>query len=132
MKFMIVDAKARQLRLEDHEEMDGALASADLKRGEIDHGVLLPGLGYVVYEYGMFTSPELQHYWGFGGRLIAGNAVLYHFNHRGETADVTDEHHRQTVSMTEFFVDAQAVELAIQHKRVLSITLPKKRARRVQ
>jgi hypothetical protein len=61
----------------------------------VDHGVLTRrdnySLSYVVHEFGLFVPVEQQRYAAVGGRVIAGNAVIYAFDQAGETVDVRDE-----------------------------------------
>lgn len=56
--------------------------------GNVDHGVVAPGLGYCVYEYGLFIPVAEQHYCGIGGHLIAGPAIFYAFDEAGETVNL--------------------------------------------
>jgi hypothetical protein len=56
--------------------------------GDVDHGVLMPGLGYCVYEHALFVPTDKQAYCGIAGHLIAGPAVFYGFDEAGETIDL--------------------------------------------
>ena len=61
-----------------------AQAAAGLTQG-VDHGVLVHGLGYCVYEFGLFVPIEEQKYFSVGNILFAGPAVFYRYDDYGET-----------------------------------------------
>jgi hypothetical protein len=111
IRYVIVDAVQKLARVEEYAEFKDAVCAAGLNPGETDHGLLQPGLGYVVYEYGLFEPVEQQHYWRFGSLLIAGNALLYAIDGLGETVDVIlDAKIRRQIL---FFNSAADVERAI-------------------
>lgn len=62
--------------------------SAGLDPYAVDHGVVAPGIGIVVFEYGLFVEPQQQSYFAINGHLYAGCAALYGFDDEGETVDL--------------------------------------------
>jgi hypothetical protein len=60
----------------------------DIKAGATDHGVVAPGIGIVVWEYGLVDGEG--PYFVLNRQLYAGDAVLYGFNEAGETIDMLD------------------------------------------
>lgn len=111
-RFIVIDAAARQVREEDHRNLVMAELSVGLKPDAVDHGTIQRGLGYAVYEFGLFVPADRQHYFAIGRHLIAGNCVLYAYDQIGETIDI--EGFGLTV---EFFSSLEAVETAIQNRR---------------
>lgn len=92
MKFAIVDAFARTITIEDHKDIQDAMALVDLKSIHVDHGVVTQarpvGLAIIVHEFGLFRDVNEQAYFSIGRQLFAGNAVLYGYDKRGETVDI--------------------------------------------
>lgn len=88
--------------------LTSAMALIDLDK--VDHGVVSPGLGIVVYEYGLFVPPAEQHYFSIRAKLYAGNAVLYAFDKMGETVSLA----RHAVPEIVFMPSAASVERSIQ------------------
>ena len=86
MKFLLIDAKAKTMKVENHKDLKDAQAALGL--ASVDHGSLIRGLGYVVDEFGMFAAPDKQHYFAFGEKQIAGNCVMYGYADNGMTVDV--------------------------------------------
>src|SRR5262245_52813754 len=109
MKFGLVDTKARTITTGEFADLDDAKKAVGLKPMETDHGTLSPDLAYVVYEYGLFVPKEEQTYASIGKALIAGNAVLYAYDERGETVPV------ERLPPIVFYKDAAEVERAISY-----------------
>src|SRR5262245_20075745 len=88
MRFVIIRPATQRIDVEEHAKIEDAYARAGLAILEMDHGVVAQGLGIVVYEFAMFQPPAKQSYFTINARLYGGNAVLYAFDHKGETTDV--------------------------------------------
>jgi hypothetical protein len=90
-KFVIVNPKAKALIAMYCDDVDEIYSFAGLPPLEVDHGVVRPGIGVVVYEFGLFADPKDISYFAMEGQLFAGNAVLYGYDVKsGETRDVED------------------------------------------
>jgi hypothetical protein len=87
-QYIIVNPKDRTIKPVLAETLDEAKLVAGLAIDSTDHGSLVRGLGYVVYEYGLFVPPAQQSYFGVAGKLIAGTAVFYRYDDMGETQDL--------------------------------------------
>jgi hypothetical protein len=85
-RFVVVNPRKRTKEIIECDSIVDAQASVGLYG--VDHGVICHGLGYCVYEYGLFVPPLEQSYFGLGGHLIAGPAVFYGFDETGETVDL--------------------------------------------
>ena len=81
---------------------------------EVDHGTVIPGLGIVVYEYSLFD--EQAAWFGAGGQLFAGKAVVYGYDGQGEGVDVKQSPaqftHNKEIHLR-FYHSAAEVEAAI-------------------
>jgi hypothetical protein len=88
VKFGIVNAAESKAEIVDLPDVQDAILAAGLKRGEVDFGSVSRHLAFIVFEYGLFTPPEEQSYFGMAGRLVAGNAVLFGVDDAGETVDL--------------------------------------------
>lgn|SRR5215510_13413335 len=113
MKFATIEPVKKRVRVAEFRDLHSAVRSVGVDPHATDHGVVQrnhrgPNFSIVVYEFGLFTPVADQHYFATGGRLYAGNAVLYGFNEIGETVDVVEP-----LPDVTFFADAPAVELAI-------------------
>lgn len=86
-RFIGIRADRREIQILERPHLRAALREVGLSSGDVDHGVLQPNLAYVVAQYGLYAPPDAQHYWSFGQRLVAGNAVLHGFNDQGDTID---------------------------------------------
>ena len=86
MRFMVIDPTAR---LFGPVEADSPhKASPKLSISNVDHGTVAPGIGIIVYEYGLLEGEG--PYFALGGQLFAGEAVLYAYDEAGETIDFPD------------------------------------------
>ena len=112
MRFVIVNPHKRTVAGVDVEGLIDAQALAGL--GNVDHGTLAPGLGYVVDEFGMFTPVSEQKYFGLFGHLIAGPAVFYRFDEAGETIDLR----RSEFPEVRFYLGINDVEAAIDRREI--------------
>jgi hypothetical protein len=108
MNFVIVDPKKRSVETADLGDLHSALLQAGLSPGEVDHGAISRGIGYVVAEFGLYVPPAQQHYCGIAGRLIAGSTVLYG-HEGGETVDLM----ASAIPDVTFFLGINDVENAI-------------------
>jgi hypothetical protein len=108
MKYVLIDAKAGTVQLVKCQGLDEAKILADLEPNQVDHGVIFPGVGIVVAEFGLFEPKEKQVYFALEGRLYAGNAVLYGYE-TGSGVDKDMTHMPPAL----FFKDYEAVETAI-------------------
>ena len=88
MKFVIIDATAREVKTVECETLQDAEALAGLDKGKVDHGSIARNIGYVVDEHGLFKPIAEQHYFVMNSRLVAGNSVLYAYNDLGDTIDM--------------------------------------------
>lgn len=87
MKFIIISPRSRQVDAVEYDSLDDALIAAGIAPGSVDHGVVRPGLGVAVYEFGLFSPPQTQKYFALGAAMFAGPAVLYGFDESGCTVD---------------------------------------------
>ena len=87
MKYGIIDATAKELKVIEADDIKDAEKQAGLNPGELDFGSFYRGLGYCVYEFGLMQPPDKTKYCSYKKTLIAGNAVLYGVDERGETID---------------------------------------------
>ena len=116
MMFGIIDPERRTYRHQiEAPDVNDALVQAGLTPGKVDHGVLFRlstrgGIGYVVYEYGMFVPAARQHYFAVGDTLIAGRTVLYEFAENGRTIDL----HPDWVIAPRWFSSVEEIEAAIE------------------
>ena len=113
MKFIIIDAKKKECRVEKYEEFHDAVRAAGLDPSATDHGQFARGIAYVVYEYGHFVPKETQNYCRVGNTLISGNLVVYAYNEMGDTIAITDELFKSFIPNVAFFKDHHEVETAI-------------------
>lgn len=81
----------------------------------VDHGVAMPGLGYVVYQYGLFVPTHEQHYFGLGGRLFAGPTVFYAFDQKGATMNLRVSEFPEV----RFYLGVNDVEAAIERDEIV-------------
>lgn len=89
MRFIIINPHKRTVYTFECKDLSAAKQEAGLN--EVDHGTVAPGLGIVVYEFGLYTDPDTARYFGFNGRLYSGNAVLYAYDQIGNTIDTPEE-----------------------------------------
>jgi hypothetical protein len=85
-RFVVVNPRKRTIEGVTFDSVIEAQESIGLHG--VDHGVICRGLGYCVYEFGLFVPVAEQHYFGIGGQLIAGPAVFYGYDQAGETIDL--------------------------------------------
>lgn len=109
MRYVIVKPKSREVYAKDFDTINDALVDAGLQPGAVDHGALAPGLGYVVYEYGLFEPPATTAYCSIAGQLIPGATVLYRYDSEGETVDLM----RSAIPDVRFYLGVNDVESAI-------------------
>jgi hypothetical protein len=86
MRFGVIRPSRQELRYFEAKDMDQALVHVGLKRLEIDHGTVMPGIAIVVHELSLFKRP--QSYFAIRHRLYGGNALLYGFEPKGATIDL--------------------------------------------
>jgi hypothetical protein len=86
MRFAVIDVNAKTVEVVECPDLQDAQQLAGLKL--VDHGVVAPGMGIVVDEFGLFVSPAKQSYFAIFGRLFAGNGVLYAFDKNGVSVDL--------------------------------------------
>jgi hypothetical protein len=108
MHFAIIDPIKQETLVVDCVSQRDAYKMAGLSPTQIDHGMIVPGLGIVVYEFGLYTPPSKQSYFAINGRLYAGVAVLYAMNKEGETVSL------QALPPVVFMPNAAAVERSIE------------------
>jgi len=108
MRFLIIDPNTRTVRSVDCPTLDAAKIDAGLDPHRVDHGVIARNLGIVVFEYGLFASPESIKYFVINGSLYAGPAVVYAYDNSGETTDAPEQLPWQPV-----WLDGADVETAI-------------------
>jgi hypothetical protein len=125
MKFVIIKPAERTVEDVEAAEPHDVFERVGLERLRTDSGIIgrpsekHAGVGIFVFEFGMFIDPAEQHYFAFGSKLFAGNAVLYGFDEAGETIDVLPA--KNIRSIITWFSDCHAVEHAI---RTGQITRP--------
>lgn len=61
-------------------------AHHDLPLGHVDHGMVAPGIGIIVYQYGLLEGAG--PYFALDRQLYAGDAILYGVDQAGETIDM--------------------------------------------
>jgi hypothetical protein len=108
MHFAIINPIKKETVVVDCVSESDAYKIAGLSSARVDHGVIVPGIGIVIYEFGLFTPPSEQSYFAINGHLYAGVAVLYAFNKEGRTVSL------QAVPPVVFMPNAEAVERSIQ------------------
>jgi hypothetical protein len=86
MQFAIVNVSNNTVGVIECDDLFEAQVAAGLKL--VDHGVVAPGIGIVVGEFGLYTPPDKQSYFAIFRRLYAGNGVLYGFDKHGESVDL--------------------------------------------
>jgi hypothetical protein len=86
--FIIVDPHTRTINTMRCETFEEAKLAAGLDPYAVDHGALVQGLAYAVYEHALYVKPEAQAYFSIAGILIPGVAVFYGFDMKGETVDL--------------------------------------------
>jgi hypothetical protein len=106
MQFAIVNVTTLTVGVIECDDLIAAQIAAGLKL--VDHGVVAPGLGIVVDEFGLYTPPDKQSYFAIFRRLYAGNGVLYGFNRHGESVDLI------AIPPVVFMPSARAVERNIE------------------
>lgn len=112
-RFVIVNPREKSVKaIECASVVD---AEHEVGLSGVDHGVIMPGLGYVVYQFGLFVPAHEQHYFGLGGQLIAGPAVFYAFDERGETMNLRLSEFPEV----RFFLGVNDVEAAIAREEIM-------------
>lgn len=114
MRYVIVKPKTREVYANNFDTIQDAMVDAGLEPHAVDMGVLARGLGYVVYEYGLFDPPSQTSYCGIAGRLIPGPTVLYGFDEAGETIDLR----RSEIPDVAFYLGVNDVEAAIDRNEI--------------
>jgi hypothetical protein len=112
MKFVIIHPKGRTVVTVDKPSLHAAQAEAGL--GNVDHGSIGRGIGYVVDEFGLYRPVDQQHYFGCAGRLIAGASVFYGVDEAGETIDLM----KSQIPDVRFYLGANDVEAAIERGEI--------------
>jgi hypothetical protein len=84
MRFLHIDPAAH--RITPVEASDPHQAVPKLSALNVDHGVVAPGIGIIVFEYGLLEGDG--PYFVLGGQLYSGDAILYGFDKAGETVDI--------------------------------------------
>jgi hypothetical protein len=117
MQFATIDVDHTQVTVVDGPNLEAVQIVMGLDK--VDHGVVAPGIGIVVDEFGLYTPTDKQSYFAIFGRLYAGNAVLYGFNRQGESVDLL------TLPPVLFMPSAAAVErnieLGIVHRPQITV-----------
>jgi len=80
----------------------------------VDHGVIAKGLGYCVDEHGLFKPASQQAYFSMFRTLVAGPAVFYGFDERGETLNLRASEFPDV----QFYHSINDVEAAIRHEEI--------------
>jgi hypothetical protein len=111
MRYLHIDPTAKTVKpvfaISPHDAVKG------LHSGNVDHGVVYQtterGVGLFVYEYGLCegNGPYFELY----GNLYSGDAVLYGFDHAGETIDMRED--EDFIIKPQWLADKVEVELAI-------------------
>lgn len=118
MKYVTIDPKTRKIETVEAESLHDAERTIGLDPGQTDHGSLGRdsggGIGYVVFEYGLYVPSAEQSYFGIAGRLIAGAAVLYGFDEAGESVDLM----KSTIPDVRFYLGINDVEAAIERGEI--------------
>lgn len=89
MKFGMINAVEKRNYIEGYDTLKDAERA--LKLSNVDHGSIHRHLGFVIFQWALMTSPDMQHYFSIGKRLLGGNVVLYAVDDRGETVDFTQD-----------------------------------------
>jgi hypothetical protein len=111
-RFVVVNPRKRTKEIIECDSVVEAQASVGLYG--VDHGSICRGLGYCVYEFGMFVPVAEQHYFGIGGHLIAGPAVFYRYDEMGDTVDLR----LSELPDVTFYLGVNDVEAAIDRNEV--------------
>lgn len=88
MRYGIVDPIGRIFETLNMQTFEDALFRAGLKDVQVDHGVLVRGVGIVVFEHWQYVPVTLQSYFAFDNRLWGGFAVLYGYDWQGRTCNL--------------------------------------------
>lgn len=105
MRFIHIDPDAQTVETVEAEDWRDVAPHI----GEVDHGVVMPGVGIFVGEHGLMEGDG--PYFALRGVLYAGEAVLYAFDERGESVNIA--HSPPGLFPPVWFVDKQDVELGI-------------------
>jgi hypothetical protein len=89
-----------------------AVEHAGLETLHVDHGTVAHdadsgGIAIIVFETGLYSDPAIIPYFTIGGRLYAGNAVLYGYDAAGETIDLS------SIPPIKFYSNKQEIETDI-------------------
>ncbi len=118
MKYVIIDPKARTIETvntgDKVDDLKAVIRRAGLDPSAVDHGSMGRRIGYVVFEYGMFTPAAEQNYFAIGAKLIAGPCVLYGVGAMGETVDLM----KSQITDVRFYLGANDVEAAIEREEI--------------
>ena len=112
MRFVTINPSAHLIEFIESVSVDAAVRHAGLSK-DVDHGIIDRSIAVVVHEFSMFADPDQQSYFAMGGRLYAGNALLYAYAASGETTDMPDVRLEPT-----FLHGREEVEAAIQNRIV--------------
>jgi hypothetical protein len=91
MRFVLIDAEHRTVRLVEAETPQHVYELVGLDALHVDHGVVARsnelglGVAIVVFEHGLFMPPAATFYFSISRQMYAGNAVLYAFDAAGQT-----------------------------------------------
>jgi len=89
MRFVTIEPAAHLITYLDCPTLEHALQIAGLT-GFVDHGKVDHAIAIVIDEFRIFDDPEHQDYFALGGRLYAGNAVLYSYDLAGAAMDMPE------------------------------------------
>ena len=84
MRFILIDPARRAV--ERVEADDVHKASPKLSTSNVGHGSVAPGIGIIVYQYGLLEGAG--PYFALDRQLYAGDAILYGVDQAGETIDM--------------------------------------------
>jgi len=108
MKYVAVLVEGRVAVELDQPTFADALSAVGLSLNHIDHGMVRPGVGIAVYEFGLYVPAKRQRFFSIDRKLYAGTALLYGVDARGETVDLASD----SVAVR-FYADLPEIERAI-------------------
>jgi hypothetical protein len=114
MRFVLVDAEQRTVRLVEADDPQQIYPLVGLDALHVDHATVARsaelglGIAIAVFEHGLFMPPAATFYFSIGRTMYAGNAVLYAFDEAGETINMP-----RTPPPVMFYRSHREVEAAI-------------------
>jgi hypothetical protein len=116
IRYLIIDPTARTVRKFETKDTTAkdAMATAGLKPGAVDFGMVGPAVSIIVGETGLFSDPDKGGYFSLGLSLFHGPAVLFGVGDSGETISLAVAADHNVLSGIRFYDSLSQIEKAIQ------------------